>query len=98
MRYTLIQLIYKGQGFMPRKFTDPKIVESYLSKSTDDYVVFEYDGKEYMAFTEQHSMFNVVTLQEGAKQIYASGVNRGNNDYYAICDIIEKLYQKATKI
>ena len=83
---------------MPRRFTDPEIVESNLSKSTDNYVVFEYDGKEYMAFAEQHPMFNVATLLKGNKQIYASGVNRGNNDYYAICDIIEILYQKATKI
>ena len=92
MRYTTLELLYKGRGFT-RSFIDPKIVESYLSKSIDDYVVFEYDGKEYMAFAEQHPMFNVATLLKGNGQIYTSGID--TRVYYAIRDIIEILYQKA---
>jgi hypothetical protein len=102
MRHTTIVLVQGGKGFRkPGAVINNTAVESMLSKSSDNYVVFRHNQHEYMTFTEQHPLFNILVLREGNTQLYNNNVVSTvvlNNFYYDTCDIVELLYQKATEI
>jgi hypothetical protein len=102
MRHTTIVVIQQGKGFMKPGFMNNEVVKSMLSKSYNNYVVFSRNQNEYMAFTEQHPLFNILVLSEGNAQIYEKHNFKDNttlrNYYYDACDIIEDLYKKAAEV